>query len=164
MQPLWDWGILIILWLQRFSPGLDGLFKGLSGLGIEDFFMLLLPLVLWCIDRAVGVRLSFLFLFSTYVGAYAKVVFNQPRPFEIDSRVKALEQPTDRGFPSLHTQNAVVVWGYLAYAFKRRWLYWLAAVLIILIPLRGFTWGCIFLPTCWADISSAACCWRWRSG
>jgi len=146
MQPVWDWGILIILWLQRFSPALDSPFKGLSGLGIEDFFMLLLPLVLWCIDRGTGVRLSILFLFSTYVGAYAKVVFNQPRPFEIDSRVKALEQPTDRGFPSLHTQNAVVVWGYLAYAFKRRWLYWLAAVLIVLIPLSRLYLG-VHFPT-----------------
>jgi membrane-associated phospholipid phosphatase len=137
---------MIILWLQHFSPALDLPFKGLSALGVEDFLMLLLPLVLWCLDRCTGLRLSILFLFSTYVGAFAKVVFNQPRPFELDNRVKALEQPTDRGFPSLHTQNAVVVWGYLAYTFKRRWLWWLAAVLIVLIPLSRLYLG-VHFPT-----------------
>jgi membrane-associated phospholipid phosphatase len=137
---------MIILWLQQFSPALDSLFKGLSGLGVEDFLMLLLPLVLWCIDRRNGLRLSLLFLVSTIIGAYAKVIFNQPRPFEMDSRVQALEQPTDRGFPSLHTQNAVVVWGYLASAFKRRWLWVLAAALIVLIPLSRLYLG-VHFPT-----------------
>jgi len=146
MQPVWNWGIMIILWLQHFSPALDLPFKGLSFLGTEDFLMLLLPLVLWCIDRRTGLRLSILFLFSTYVGALAKVVFNQPRPFEIDNQVKALERPTDRGFPSLHTQNAVVVWGYLAYALKRRWLWWLAAALMVLIPLSRLYLG-VHFPT-----------------
>jgi len=146
MPPVWDWGIMIILWLQQFSPALDLPFKGLSALGAEDFLMLLLPLVLWCLDRRNGVRLSILFLVSTILGAYAKVVFNQPRPFEMDSRVKALEQLTDRGFPSLHTQNAVVVWGFLAATFRRKWLWVLAAALVILIPLSRLYLG-VHFPT-----------------
>jgi len=39
------------------------------------------------------------------------------------------------GFPSGHTQNSVVIWGYLASRFKRTWLWVVAALLVILVPL-----------------------------
>ena len=146
MEGILDWGTEVVLWLQQFSPALDPFFQALTFLGEEDFFLLLLPLVSWCLDRRTGARLTILFLLSTYLNAVIKLVVDQPRPFEYDPRVKKLWETTGGGFPSNHTQGAVVVWGYLATQFRRRWLWILAILLMVLIPLSRVYLGMHF-PT-----------------
>jgi membrane-associated phospholipid phosphatase len=146
MAQVLNWGIGVILWLQHFSPALDAPFKLLSYLGTEDFLLLAFPLVYWCFSRQFGVRLTALFLVSTYTVSYIKVAVNEPRPFTVDSRIKMLDSVNDAAFPSGHTQGAVVVWGYLATAFKRRWLTILAIALIVFIPLSRMYLG-VHYPT-----------------
>jgi len=141
-----DRGIDVVLWFQQFSPTLDLPFKALTALGNQEFFMLMLPLVYWCIDRNAGGRLIFLFLVSAYLNQIAKAVFNQPRPFEYDPRVRQLTDATGGGLPSGHTQGAVVVWGFLALYWKRPWLRVLAAALMIGIPLSRIYLG-VHFPT-----------------
>ncbi|MGD1991805.1 MAG: phosphatase PAP2 family protein [Anaerolineae bacterium] len=146
MEGILDWGTEVVLWFQQFSPTLDPLFRSLTFMGEEDFFLLLLPFVYWCLDRRNGARLTILFLLSTYLNAVIKVVAGQPRPFQYDPRVQKLWETSGNGFPSNHTQGAVVVWGYLAAQFRRRWLSMLAAVLMVLIPLSRIYLGMHF-PT-----------------
>jgi membrane-associated phospholipid phosphatase len=146
MQGILEGSIPIILWLQQFSPALDVPFKAFTFLGEVDFFLLLLPLLYWCLNRRLGARMSILIPLSGYSGAVAKVALNQPRPFEIDQRVRALVQTTDRGFPSLHTQNTVVTWGYLGAAFRRTWLWAVAGLLMVLVPLSRMYLG-VHFPT-----------------
>ena len=90
MEGAWDWGIRVVLWFQKFSPTLDLPFKTLTSMGGEVFFMLLLPLIYWCVDRRSGIRLTILFLLSSYVNLGAKVLADQPRPFQYDHRVRQL--------------------------------------------------------------------------
>ena len=144
MQGILDWGAKVILWLQRLSPTLDLPFKAFSFLGEEEFFMLLLPLLYWCLDRRTGARLTVLFLFSTYVNSLAKVLAGQPRPFQYDPRVQKLVEATGEGFPSGHTQSAVVVWGYLSSQFRHAWLWVVAGLLIVFIPLSRVYLGVHF--------------------
>ena len=146
MAPILTWGISVILWVQHLSPALDLPFKFFSFLGTEDFLLLAFPLVYWCISRQYGVRLTALFLVSTYAVSYIKVAINETRPFTVDSRIKMLDSVNDPAFPSGYTQGAVVVWGYLAAAFKRRWLTVLAIALIIFIPLSRIYLG-VHYPT-----------------
>lgn len=146
MDRLLDWGVDIILWCQQFSPALDQLFIFFTLLGGEDFFMLLLPLVYWCMDRGTGARLTLLFLVSVYVNAVLKVWCGQPRPFQYDESVQKLFDAGGEGFPSGHTQGAVVLWGYLAARFKRKWLFVLAGILIVMIPLSRVYLG-VHFPT-----------------
>jgi membrane-associated phospholipid phosphatase len=141
-----NWGIDVVLWFQQFSPALDLPFKALTALGEQEFFMLMLPLVYWCIDREAGSRLIFLFLISVYLNQIAKAVFNQPRPFEYDPRVRQLTHATGGGLPSGHTQGAVVVWGFLAIYWKRPWLWVPATALMIGIPLSRIYLG-VHFPT-----------------
>ena len=146
MTGILDWGVQVILWLQHFSPTLDLPFKAFTYLGDEASFLLLLPLVYWCLDRRIGARLSILFGLSTYVGALAKVLMDQPRPFQYDHRVQPLVEAGGKGFPSLHTQNAVVVCGYLASQFRRTWLWVGAGLLMVFIPLSRLYLG-VHFPT-----------------
>ena len=123
MESILNWGVETIVWLQQFSPQLDLPFKALTFLGNEEFFMLILPFVYWSLDRRTGARLAILFLFSAYVNTVAKALAGQPRPFQYDKAVKPLIRSGGGGFPSGHTQSAVVIWGYLAAAFQRPWLW-----------------------------------------
>ena len=141
-----DWGIQVVLWFQQFSPALDLPFKAFTFLGDETFYLVFMPLVYWCLDRRLGSRLFFLLLFSAYINAVAKVVFDQPRPFNYDLRVQTIVPASDGGMPSGHTQNAVVIWGYLAAQSGKR-LFWLIAVLLMIgIPLSRVYLG-VHFPT-----------------
>lgn len=118
----------------------------LTFLGNEGFYLVLLPLVYWCVDKRTGARMTFLFLLSAYFNSAAKELVDQPRPFEYDSRVKPLVRAEGGGLPSGHTQHAVVVWGYLAMRFGSLWAWALAVLLMIGIPLSRLYLG-VHFPT-----------------
>jgi membrane-associated phospholipid phosphatase len=145
MQPLMDWGIALILWLQQFRPALDLPFRAFTFVGDELFFLLFLPLVYWCLDRRLGARVTLLFLISAYVNAVAKVFAAQPRPALYDPRVWAYSDVGGSGgFPSGHTQNTLAVWGYLAAKVRRTWMWIVAGLLIVLVPLSRLYLGVHF--------------------
>ncbi|HOT91179.1 MAG TPA: phosphatase PAP2 family protein [Anaerolineae bacterium] len=145
MQPLMDWGIALILWLQRFHPALDFPFKALTFVGDELFFLLFLPLIYWCLDRRTGARVTLLFLISAYVNAVAKEFFNQPRPAQYSTQVWAYSDVGGSGgLPSGHTQNTLAVWGYLAAKVRRTWMWIVAGLLIVLVPLSRLYLGVHF--------------------
>ncbi|MGC9394101.1 MAG: phosphatase PAP2 family protein [Anaerolineae bacterium] len=145
MQPLMDWGIAFILWLQQFRPALDVLFRAFTFTGDELFFLLFLPLIYWCLDRRLGARVTLLFLVSAYVNAVAKVFAAQPRPAIYDARVWAYSDVGGSGgFPSGHTQNTLAVWGYLAAKVRRTWMWIVAGVLIVCVPLSRLYLGVHF--------------------
>lgn len=139
-----DWGVNLILLLQGFSPGLDLPFKLLSLLGNEGFYLFLLPLIYWCVDRRIGARLAVLFLVSAYLNSAVKILVAQPRPFHYDQRVRALVSAGGGGLPSGHTQHSVVVWGFLAMRSHRAWAWTLAAFLMMAIPLSRLYLGVHF--------------------
>ena len=146
MEGILDWGVEVVVWLQRASPSLDVPFIAITFLGHEAFFLVLLPLVYWSVDRRTGARLAVLLLLSECVNAAAKSLAAQPRPFEYDARVRKLIDAGGGGFPSGHTQGAVVVWGYLAWCVRRPWLWGLAGALMVLIPLSRVYLG-VHFPT-----------------
>lgn len=145
MQSVMEWGIGVIAWFQQFSPALDWPFRAFTFMGEEEFFLLLLPLVYWCLDRRTGARLTVAFLLCAYTNAVAKALAAMPRPPEYaPGQVKVLWDATGYGFPSGHTQSAVVVWGYLAAQARRRWVWILAAVMMLFIPLSRIYLGVHF--------------------
>ena len=132
----------LIVWLQPFSPTLDLPFKRITSLGNELFFLLFLPFVYWCIHRRIGSGLAILVLISASVNAISKALIGMPRPFMVDPSVMQLTVAGGNGFPSGHTQGAMVVWSYLAVRIKKTWLCWTAAALM------GTSLG-IVLERCW---------------
>ncbi len=146
MKPFLDWGIEVVVWFQQFGPTLDLPFKSLTFLGNLEFFLVLMPFIYWCVDRRMGARLLVLFLISAYVNAMAKVVADQPRPFQYDARVQPLVHAGGGGMPSGHTQGAVVVWGYLASQIRSGKIWIIAGFLMIAIPISRLYLG-VHFPT-----------------
>ena len=144
MESVLNWGIEVVLWFQQFSPALDLPFKVLTSLGDKEFYLLLMPLVYWCINRRAGARLFMLLLFSACLNEGAKLLADQPRPFNYDPRVIKFVHEDSGGLPSGHTQSAVVVWGYLAYCFKKKPLWLFSGFLILAIPLSRIYLGAHF--------------------
>jgi hypothetical protein len=103
-----------------------------SFLGTEDFFMLALPMLYWCVDSMLGIRVALILMLSTNINSAFKLAFHGPRPYWYSPKVRALATETSFGVPSGHAQGAVVFWGLLA-AYLRKWWSWLVAILFILL-------------------------------
>jgi membrane-associated phospholipid phosphatase len=126
------WGADVIVWVQSFSNDwLNAISGALTFLGNEEFYLLLLPCIFWCVHRGIGVRLGYLSLLSVWLNYLIKYLFKIPRPAEWDPRVRPLAEETSPSFPSGHAQNAVANWGYLAYRIRKP-VFWVIAVILIL--------------------------------
>ena len=146
MDAIWQWGIDLIHTIQLVhGPALDALFKAITFMGEEEFFLLLIPLFFWCVDFASGARLAFVFLLSAYANAGLKDIFAHPRPFELDPTVE-LHEADGFGLPSGHSQSAVVVWGTIATEFRKTWLWVVAILLMVLIGFSRIYLG-VHFPT-----------------
>jgi membrane-associated phospholipid phosphatase len=144
MDELLRSGAEVVLSLQELSPSLDGVFRAITLLGDEKSFMLILPLLFWCLDKRLGMRLAVVFLCATYVNNSLKDVFQLPRPFQCDRRVRQLSDASGYGLPSGHTAGTAVLWGYLATQLRKGWMWALAVVLTVLVGLSRVYLGVHF--------------------
>jgi membrane-associated phospholipid phosphatase len=143
LESLVPWGTEVIVWVQSFSNDwLDTIFKFFTSLGYEEFYLLLLPLVYWCVHKQIGVSLGYLSLLSAWVNDVVKYIFKIPRP--ADPRLRVPLPETSPSFLSGHAQGAMVNWGYLAYRFRNRILWVVAVVLILAIGLSRIVLGVHF--------------------
>ncbi len=130
LESLMPWGTEALVAIQSYSnEWLVALFTFFTYLGYEEFYLILLPLIFWCIDKRIGAGLGYLSMLSAWLNSVVKYLFAIPRPS--DPRLVIPLPETSPSFPSGHAQNAVANWGYLALRFRSRIL-WVAAVLIIL--------------------------------
>ena len=95
MNDLVQWGLGVIQWIQSFrNPFLDQLILTINFLGEEDFYLLFLPVLFWCLHKQVGIRLSFVLLFTFYLNSSLKDLLAAPRPYQVDNKLYApIPQP-----------------------------------------------------------------------
>lgn len=105
---------------------LTPLFLALTFLGDPTFFLVVLPLGYWLGRRELFYRLTLLLLFSAFLNAALKGLFQVPRPTTVPHLVLA----HGWSFPSGHAQIAAVMWIYLAWELRRRW-FWPVAVALV---------------------------------
>jgi membrane-associated phospholipid phosphatase len=131
MDNIFNLGIQIILWLQSIGNWLTPIMKLFTFLGNEQFYLLIAPAILWCIDSSLGLRLGLFLMISGMLNTALKVAFHGPRPYWYTTDVKVLGSAENSfGVPSGHAQNAVVVWGTLADRIKKRW-FWVIAIIVM---------------------------------
>lgn len=144
MDFLMEIEILVNLFFQSLGEWLVPIASGISFLGTEEFYILLLPAIYWCIDAGIGFRIGVMLVTTSSINAYLKMLFHSPRPFWVDSKVKAFAQETSFGLPSGHSQNAASLWGLAAAKFTKRWLTIIGISAIILIGLSRLFLGVHF--------------------
>ncbi len=133
METIWNIGITFIIWLQAMGSWLVAPMKFFTFLGSEEFFLVVLPLVYWCVDASMGMRIGVIVLFTGGINDILKLTFHGPRPYWVSTQVKALAAETSFGVPSGHAQIATGLWGMAAAQIKRRWAWWVAIFVIFMI-------------------------------
>jgi membrane-associated phospholipid phosphatase len=135
-----------IIFLQSFaSPFMDKLMYYVTQLGSERTYIVFLIVVFLSIDSAIGRRLGLFLLLSFYINQHLKMFMDTTRPFILDPSIirspEAIATAQGGGFPSGHAQSSMTLWGLMAFYFRRRWLWVLAIVLILLVSLSRLYLG-----------------------
>ena len=143
MDALIEWGYGVIAALQSArSPLLDAFFSSLSFMGDEEFYLLLIPLLYWLVDKRLATRFALAILLSAYLNMVLKSTIAQPRPSA--ERVAVLDDPAGGGMPSGHAQNGLAGWGLLAAEVPRRAFRAGVVVLLLAIGLSRLYLGVHF--------------------
>lgn len=108
----------------------------LSAIGSAGFYVPLLLVIYWCISPLTGARGLVMLMLSGVVNELGKLWTAEPRPYWTDPSVIPGTSVESFGMPSGHAQNAVVVWGVLAWSLGRR-AAWVAAAVLAL----GIGWS-----------------------
>ena len=144
MQSLIESGIAFIIALQGAGDWLIAPMRFFSYLGNEEFFLLVLPLIYWSVDSALGLRVAFILVTSNLFKSIFKLLFAGARPYWVSSHVRALWSETSFGIPSGHAQDAAGVWGMFAAYEKRVWIWVVSITVIFLIGFSRIFLGAHF--------------------
>jgi len=148
MEPILQWGLDFIRVVQTIaSPPLTVIVRAITRIGGEAAYIILLPLLYWCIDEKKGLRLGLAVLISAWINMSLKFLLDQPRPF-FEGYDPSLGLINERlgGLPSGHAQNTLVLLFIIASWLKKIWAFACAAVLCILIGFSRIYLG-VHFPT-----------------
>ena len=145
MDTLVQTGVQWIIAIQSLGGWLELPMQFFTFLGSDNFFYLVLPLVYWCINASLGLRVGFILITSASLNSMAKLWFAGPRPYWVSDQVIPMSYETSFGIPSGHAQNAVSVWGILATAIRKPWAWITALGLAFLIGFSRWYLGMHFV-------------------
>ena len=123
-----------IVMLQHSLAGLIPVMQFFSFLGQEEFYLLVMPLLVWTVDYNLGVRLGVMLNISNTLTNLVKYSFHKPRPYWVDQDIQGLSAgESGFGAPSGHAANAMSLYGLLAASIKKKWAIYAAAFFIFFI-------------------------------
>lgn len=144
MEPIFEAGLQVTEWLQTNYPQLLGFFSLISALGREEFYLTVIPLIYWSVDKKLGRDVAYVFLLAVGLNGLLKHGFRGPRPFWLSPNI-ALGEETSYGVPSGHTQLATAVYLLVASWVRRPWVWLLAILMTILMGLSRIYLGVHFV-------------------
>lgn len=141
------WGILvqINLFFQSFGDWLIQPLHLITMLGDEEFYLLAMPALYWCIDSRLGIRIGMMLMVSNTLGTSLKFLFHTPRPFWVSEAIIPVVEESSFGMPSGHALNAMALWGYAAVKIPKKWIKILFWVLVFLIGFSRIVMGVHFI-------------------
>ena len=144
------WGYRVLVNVEEMRNGLmDTVFLIITNIGNSMTYFIILTFLYWCVRKPVGQGFAYTFLLTGILNTWIKDIWCIPRPDD-PALMSVLEQAgitlrlnplmhvhnTSPSFVSGHTQMAVVLWGYMAFHYKKIW-FWVMAVMSM--ALIGFS-------------------------
>ena len=145
MDTLVQIGIGWIIAIQSLGGWLEAPMQFFTFLGSDNFFYLVLPLVYWCINASLGMRIGFILITSASFNSMAKLWFAGPRPYWVSDKVIPFSVENSFGVPSGHAQNAVSVWGIIASFIRKPWAWITASIVIFFVGFSRWYLGMHFV-------------------
>lgn len=133
------------IFVQGLGAWLQPIMSFFSFLGTEQFFLIVVPLLYWCVDTRIGMRIAIMLIVTNGVKSSLKLALHSPRPYWVDPNVKALVSDSSFGLPSGHAQDAASLWGLAAVLVRKWWMTLIALVVIFMIGLSRIYLGVHFL-------------------
>jgi len=144
MQTIWPIEINITLFFQSLGLWLKPIFSTITFLGSEEFYMVVIPALYWCIDSALGIRVGIILLLGDWSNNLLKWLGTSPRPYWIDPRVKALASETGFGMPSGHSMKSASIFGLIGIHIHKTWSIIAAIIVILLVGISRIYLGVHF--------------------
>lgn len=138
-------GTDIILWFQSWRTDFVSLlFRPFDFAGTEIFFLLLLTIVYWSINKEAGRKVTIVFLVSAWLNAFFKVYWKRPRPYQVSKAVMPAFTADGYGLPSGHTQTSTSISAILMTEVSKRWMFGLLVLYMILMGISRMVHGVHF--------------------
>lgn len=139
-----------LLYLQDLDASTGGVLRKaaelFSELGASTLTVVILLIVYWGLDKKLGYRIMFAFLFGGIINQTLKNIFCINRPWVRESRIvstaRGLASATGYSFPSGHSQTSVDFYGNIAlYTRKKKVVSGIAWAIMILVPVSRLMLG-----------------------
>lgn len=144
MESFYPFELAITHFLQNLGTWLLPVMRLFTFLGNEEFYMLVMPILYWCVDAVLGLRIGVMLVLSGTLNGIIKLVFKSPRPYWIDKTVTAYISESSFGLPSGHAMNAMSVWGLFAASIRKKGFRVVLIALVILIGISRIYLGVHF--------------------
>ncbi len=136
MEAIFEQSLELTLWLQSLAGWLDPVMEFFTFLSNEEFYLLVMPVVLWVFDYRLGFRMGVMLLLTSGLNPLLKMTFRQPRPYWVRPEAGVVSSPASGyGIPSGHAQFSISVYGFFAVIFKKRWITALVVFVVFMIGL-----------------------------
>jgi len=139
---------LIVALQSAASPTLDRFMMFVTNFGAEQVYVALLVIAFVGLSAKNGRRLAIYFLAGVYLMELLKLLFDAPRPFDLDPSVlrssAAEDTAAGASFPSGHALSAMLLWGLAASYVRRTWFTVVAALIVGLVAVSRIYLGVHF--------------------
>ena len=119
--------------LRDAIPWATPIFSAVTQLGSANFYVAMIAIGYWTLDKRASRRAAFLLLTSSYMNYWLKVIIRNPRP--PSSNWLLGTEATNYSLPSGHAQTSTTIWGWLSLKSRKAWILALSLALIIIIGL-----------------------------
>ncbi len=132
------------------TPGLDRVIKAITDLGSTSFYMAVIPVLYWCVNKSLGFGLVMALSISNYVNIGIKFIVCRARPYAAFPHLNAPEYlkltGTGYSFPSGHAQVTSTFWTYLSRSVRRKWVA-ITGIAIVVVVAFTRVYATVHFPT-----------------
>ncbi len=126
--------VSIVKHIQTISNDFsDGLFKAITLMGDELFFILVAVVLYWCVDKRFGFKVINVYLLGCTAVEGIKSLVARPRPYTYEGVVSIGERTSGYSFPSGHSHSIANLSTQTANRYRKKWLIVTLSVICLLV-------------------------------